>query len=105
MEYSLVLIEISDKRLDATLVVEGVGTAVAFVLNHNTQTTVQETEFAQACRQRLEVVFRGLRKDLSIGFKCHGGADTLGGTNLLQWHLGRATAIALLVHMPVAVDL
>ena len=40
VEYGLVLIQIGDKRLDTTLVVEGVGPAVTFILNNDTQATV-----------------------------------------------------------------
>src|SRR5262245_32676593 len=40
VEYGLVLIQIGDKRLNTTLVVKGMGTAITFVLNDDTQAAV-----------------------------------------------------------------
>jgi hypothetical protein len=36
VEYGLVLIQISNERLDTAFIVEGMGSAVTFILNDNT---------------------------------------------------------------------
>ena len=86
---SLVLVQVLHERDDAAVVVEMVVLPVALVVERDDDAAVQEGQFAQPLRERVEAVDGGL-EDLRIGLERDLRAASLGGAGNLE--IGRRCA-------------
>ncbi len=100
----LVAVEVLDERGDAALVLEAVLLAVALVLEGDEDAAVEEAELAQALREGVEAVGRGL-EDLQVGLEGDLGAALVGGARLLEARLRHPAGVALAVDLALAPDL
>ena len=110
MQHLLAAVQMLDELSDATVVLELGGLRLArfrisgaFVGQRDQQAFVQESQFAQALRQGVVVVFRG-GKDASVGQEVNFGSKLLAGAGFLQLAGGLALGIGLLPGKTVAPD-
>src|SRR5688572_801532 len=99
-----VLVQVLDERHDAAVVLELVALAVALVVERDHDAAVQEREFPQSLRQRVEAVLGGL-EDLGVGPERDLGAATLSCAGDLQIGQWCSALVALLIDVAVAPDL
>ena len=92
----LVLVQVLHERDDAAVVVEIVVLPVALVVERDDDAAVQEGQFAQALRQRVEAVDGGL-EDLRVGLEGDLRAAPLGRAGDFEIGRRRAALIGLLV--------
>src|SRR5688572_10772984 len=104
VDRDLVLIQVLDERVDASLIQELVRFSVALVIDRDRDAAVEEGELAQALGQRVEAVFGGL-EDLRVGLKGDLGAALLRRPRDFEPGRRIAALVALVVDLPVAPDL
>ena len=100
----LVLVQVLHEGVDATLVEELVALAVALVVDGDRDAAVQEGEFAQTLRQRVEAVVDGLEDQLVRPERDLRSA-LLRRAGDFEIALRCAALVLLLVDLPVAPDL
>ena len=92
-----------DKFRDSAGELEFRGLFRALVCERDFQSLVQERQFAQALRQRIEAVFR-LIENRRIGMKRNFRSGLAGFSGLLQFVGGLAFFVSLFPHLAVARD-
>ena len=112
VERLLAAVEVLDEFGDAAVVFEfgalgfaGLGVGLALVGERDDQALVQERQFAQALRERVEVVFEGGGENCFVGNEVNFGAGLyFGGAGLSQLAGGLAFGVSLLPGETVAPD-
>ena len=106
MEEGLVLVEEGHEFLEAAVELElgCPGRREALVGEDDADALVEEGEFAEAVREDIEGVDRGLGEDLRIRGEADRRAPAVGGAYDLDRLLGNAAAVFLVVLLAVQVD-
>ena len=107
----LAAVQVLDELGDAAVVLEldalgvaGLGVGLALVGERDHQALVQEGQFAQALRERVEIVFGVGGEDFAVGSEMDFRAALLGGARLFQLAGGLAFRVSLLPGEAVAPD-